>query len=136
MDQSKGEASSKNMPEELPAAAANNPDPDEPSHNIGAEDAFKEALSRQAAARAARFSNRPPLTDNARQQAIRELELQERLFRLRPFKLALKVLVGAVIFAGIILYTLGIDLRLPFPSASAPPDTLQPPHTTATTKPP
>jgi pyocin large subunit-like protein len=135
MDHSKGEASPKSIPQKLTRVAPNNPDNDEPSHNLDAVDAFKETISRQAAARAARYANRPPLADDARQQAIRELDLQERLSRLRPFKLVLKVFIGAVIFAGIMFYTLGIDLGLPFPSASAPPDTLQPPHTTATTKP-
>jgi hypothetical protein len=134
MDQSKGEASPKSIPEKLPAAA-NNTGYDEPNHNLDAVDAFKEAISRQAAARAARYANRPPLVDDARQQAFRELDLQERLSRLQPFKLVLKVFIGAAIFAGIMFYTLGIDLRLPFPSASAPPDTLEPPRTTATTKP-
>jgi len=123
MDQSKVEASSKGMPEEVTAVAANDQDCDEPSFTI--EDAvdFKEAISRQAAARAARFANRPPLTDDMRREAIRKAERQERLFRLRPFKLVLKVFIGAVIFAGIMFYTIGADLRLPFPSASAPPDT-------------
>ena len=122
MDQGKVEASSKGMPEEVTAVAANDQDCDEPSFTM--EDAvdFKEAISRQAAARAAKFANRPPLTDDVRRQAIRELERQERLFRLRPFKLVLKVLIGAVILVGIMFYTLGTDLRLPFTSASAPPD--------------
>jgi len=111
------------MPEEITAVAANDQDCDEPSFTI--EDAvdFKEAISRQAAARAARFANRPPLTDDMRRQAIRKVERQELLFRLRPFKLVLKVFIGAVIFAGIMFYTIGADLRLPFPSASAPSDT-------------
>jgi hypothetical protein len=122
MDQSKVEGSSKGMPEEITAVAANDQDRDEPSFTI--EDAvdFKEAISRQAAARAARFANRPPLTDDELRQAIREFERQERLLRLRPFKLALKVFIGALIFAGIMFYMLGADLRLPFPSASAPLD--------------
>jgi hypothetical protein len=80
-------------------------------------------ISRQAAARVARYANRPPLTDDELRQAIRELERQERLLGLRPFKLALKVLVGALIFAGIMFYPLGADLRLAFPTASAPQDT-------------
>ena len=134
MDQSKGEASPKSIPEKLPAAA-NDPDYDAPNYNLDAVDAFKEAISRQAAVRAARYANRPPLADDARQQAFRELNLQERLSRLHPFKLVLKVFIGAAIFAGIMFYTLGIDLRLPFPSASALPDTLEPPRTTATTQP-
>jgi hypothetical protein len=137
MDHSKGEASSEIVPEKLTPVAANSPDYDERSHNIDTVDAFKEAISRQAAARAARFADRPPLADDARQQAMRELDLQERRSRLSPFKLVLEVFIGAVIFAGITGYTLGIDLRLPFPSASALPDTspLRPPRTTATTKP-
>jgi hypothetical protein len=123
MDQSKVEGSSKGMPEEITAVAANDQDRDEPSFTI--EDAvdFKEAISRQAAARAARFANRTPLTDDELRQAIRNVERQERLLRLRPFKLALKVFIGAGIFAGIMFYTIGADLRLPFPSASAPLDT-------------
>jgi hypothetical protein len=123
MDQSKVGASSKGMPEEITAVAANDQDCDEPSFTI--EDAvdFKDAISRQAAARAARFANRPPLTVDELRQAIREFERQERLLRLRPFKLALKVFIGALIFAGIMIYTLGADLRLPFPSVSAPQDT-------------
>jgi hypothetical protein len=122
MDQGKVEASSKGMLGEPTAVAGNDQDYDELSFTI--EDAvdFKEAISRQAAARAAKFANRPPLTDDVRRQAIRELERQERLFRLRPFKLVLKVLIGAVILVGIMFYTLGTDLRLPFTSASAPPD--------------
>jgi hypothetical protein len=79
MDQSKGEASPKNIPEKLTRVASNNPDYDEPGHNLDAVDAFKEAISRQAAARAARYANRPPLADDALQQAIREFDLQERL---------------------------------------------------------
>jgi len=100
-------------------------------------EAFGRAISLQAAARAARYANRPPLADDARQQAIRELDLQERLSRLRPFKLVLEVFIGAAIFAGIMCYTLGIDLRLPFPSTSALPDTslLQRARTPVTTKP-
>jgi hypothetical protein len=86
-------------------------------------EAFWQAISLQAAARTARYANRPPLADYARQQAIRELDLQEPFSRLRPFKLVLEVIIGAVIFAGIMCYTLGIDLRLPFPSTSALPDT-------------
>ena len=123
MDQSKGEASSKSKPEGHTAIAANDQDCDGPSFTI--EDAvdFEGAISRQAAARVARYANRPPLTDDELRQAIRELERQESLLRLRPFKLALKVFIGAVIFAGIMFYTLGADLRLPFPSASAPQDT-------------
>jgi hypothetical protein len=123
MDQSKVGASSKGMPEEITAVAANDQDCDEPSFTI--EDAvdFKDAISRQAAARAARFANRPPLTVDELRQAIREFERQERLLRLRPFKLALKVFIGALIFAGIMFYMLDADLRLPFPSASAPLDT-------------
>ena len=119
MDQSKVEASTKGTPEEITAVAAND---QEPSFTI--EDAvdFKEAISRQAAARAARFANRPRRTDDELRQAIREFERQERLLRLRPFKLALKVFIGALIFAGIMFYMLGADLRLPFPSASAPLD--------------
>jgi hypothetical protein len=99
-------------------------------------EAFGRAISLQAAARAARYANRPPLAGDAR-QAIRELDLQERLSRLRPFKLVLEVFIGAAIFAGIMCYTLGIDFRLPFPSTSALPDTslLQPPRTPVTTKP-
>jgi hypothetical protein len=122
MDQSKVEASSKGMPEEVTAVAASYQDCDEPSFTI--EDAvdFKETISRQAAARVARFAKRPRRTDDMLRQAIREFERQERLHRLRPFILAL-VFIGAVIFAGIMFYTIGADLRLPFPSASAPPDT-------------
>jgi hypothetical protein len=122
MDQSKVEASSKGMPEEVTAVAASYQDCDEPSFTI--EDAvdFKETISRQAAARVARFAKRPRRTDDMLRQAIREFERQERLHRLRPFILAL-VFIGAVIFAGIMFYTIGADLRLPFPSAGAPPDT-------------
>jgi hypothetical protein len=122
MDQSKVEASSKGMPEEVTAVAASYQDCDEPSFTI--EDAvdFKETISRQAAARVARFAKRPRRTDDMLRQAIREFERQERLHRLRPFILAL-VFIGAVIFAGIMFYTIGADLRLPSPSASAPPDT-------------
>jgi hypothetical protein len=122
MDQGNVEASSKGVLGERTAVAGNDPDNDERSFAI--EDAvdFKEAISRQAAARAARFANRPPLTDDARRQAIRELERQERLLRLRPLKLVLKVLIGALIFAGIIFYACGTDLRLLFTSARAPPD--------------
>ena len=125
MDQSKVEASSKGMPEEVAAVAANDQDCDEPGFTI--EDAvdFKEAISRQAAARVARYANRPPLTDDELRQAIRKFERRERLLRLRPFKLVLKVFIGSVIFAGIMFYTIGADLQLPFPSASAPPDTRQ-----------
>jgi DNA topoisomerase VI subunit B len=81
MDQSKVEASSKGMPEEVTAVAANDQDCDEPSFIV--EDAvdFKEAISRQAAARAARFANRPPLTDDMRRQAIRKVERQEYICR-------------------------------------------------------
>jgi hypothetical protein len=121
MDQSKGEASSKSKPEGHTAIVANDQDCDGPSFTIAVD--FEGAISRQAAARVARYANRPPLTDDELRQAIRELERQERLLRLRPFKLALKVFIGAVIFAGIMFYTLGADLRLPFPSASAPQDT-------------
>ena len=111
------------MPEEVTAVAASYQDCDEPSFTI--EDAvdFKETISRQAAARVARFAKRPRRTDDMLRQAIREFERQERLLRLRPFKLALKVFIGAVIFAGIMLYMLGANLRSPFPSASAPLDT-------------
>jgi hypothetical protein len=98
MDHSKGEASSEIVPEKLTPVAANSPDYDERSHNIDTVDAFKEAISRQAAARAARFADRPPLADDARQQAMRELDLQERRSRLSPFKLVLEVFIGAVIF--------------------------------------
>lgn len=100
-------------------------------------EAFGRAISLQAAARAARYANCSPLADDARQQAIRELDLQERFSRLRPFKLVLEVFIGAAIFAGIMCYTLGIDLRLLFPSTSALPDTslLQPPRTPVATKP-
>lgn len=110
------------MPEEVTAVAANDQDCDEPFTIEDAVD-FKEAISRQAAARAARFASCMPLTDDELRQAIRKVERQERLFRLRPFKLVLKVFLGAVIFAGIMFYTIGADFRLPFPSASAPPDT-------------
>jgi hypothetical protein len=123
MDQSKAEASSKSKPQELIEIAASNQDPEEPSFaKIDAVD-FEGAISRQAAARAAKFANRPRFTDDELRQAIRELERQGSLLRLRPFKLALKVFIGAGIFAGIMFYLLGADLRLPFPSASAPPDT-------------
>jgi hypothetical protein len=123
MDQSKGEASSKSKLEELTAVAANDKDCDEASFAIIDAVDFEETISRQAAARAAKFANRPRLTDDELQQAIRELERQESVLRFRPFKLALKVFIGAGIFAGIMFYMLAEDLRLPFPSASAPLDT-------------
>jgi hypothetical protein len=121
MDQGKVEASSKSKLGELTAVGVDHQDYDEPSFIEDAVD-FKEAISRQAAARAARFANRPRLTVDVRRQKIRELERQERLIRLRPFKLVLMVLIGAVIFAGIMFFTLGTDFRLPFTSASTPPD--------------
>ena len=107
MDRSKGEATSKTAPEKLTPAAANNPDYDEPSHDIDTVDAFKEAISLQAAARAAR----PPLTDFELQQAIRAVDLQERVSRLlRSFKFVLAFAIGAAVLAGIMYYTLGIHL--------------------------
>jgi hypothetical protein len=106
MDRGKVEASSKGALGKRTAVAGNDPGNDGPSFTTEDAVGFKEAISRQAAARAARFANRPPLTDDERRQKIRELERQERLIRLRPFKLVLEVLIGSVIFAGIIFYTL------------------------------
>jgi hypothetical protein len=106
MDQSKVEASSKSKPEELTAVAANDQDSDEASFTIEDADDFEGAISRQAAARVARYANRPPLTDDELRRAIRELERQEHLLRLRPFKLALKVFIGALIVAGFMSYML------------------------------
>jgi hypothetical protein len=123
MDQSKAKSSSKSKPEELTAVAASDRDSGEPSFAIIDVVDFEGAISRQAAARAAKFANRPRLTDDELQQAILELERQESLLRLRPFKLVLKVFIGARIFVGIMFCMLGEDLRLPFPSASAPLDT-------------
>jgi hypothetical protein len=106
MDQSNVEASSKSKPEEPRAVAAN--DQDSYEANLATEYArdFEGAISRQAAARVARYANRPPLTDDEFRRSIRELEHQERLLRRRPFKLALKVFIGALIFAGFVFYML------------------------------
>jgi hypothetical protein len=76
-------------------------------HNIGdAAATFMQAISFQAAARAAR----PPLTDFELQQAIREIDLQERVSRLRSFKLVLAFAIGAAVLAGIMYYSLGTNL--------------------------
>jgi hypothetical protein len=120
MDHNKGEAGTIIAPEKLTLAAENNPDCDEPGYDIdsiGTVDAFTRAISRQAAARAAR--KRPPLTYFERQRAIREIDLQERVSRLRPFKLGLAFAISAAVYAGIMYSTVGINLRSPLPPASA-----------------
>jgi hypothetical protein len=123
MDQSKAKASSKSKPEELTVVAARDQGSGEPSFAIIEAVDFEGAISRQAAARAAKFANHPRLTDDELRQEIRELERQESLLRLRPFKMALRIFIGAGIFAAIMFFMLDADLRLPFPSASAPLDT-------------
>ena len=76
-------------------------------HNIGEATAtFTQAISLQAAARAAR----PRLTDFELQQAIREIDLQERVSRHRSFKFVLAFAIGAALLAGIMYYSLGINL--------------------------
>ena len=106
----------------------------ESRNDIVEADAFTQAISLQAAARAAKFANQPPFTYDARQRAIREFDRQERLSRRRRrFKPMLELVIGAAVFAGIMYYTLGIDLRSPFPSASALSDrsSLPPPRAAA-----
>ena len=106
----------------------------EPRNDLDEADEFTQAISLQAAARAARFANRPPFTDDARQRAIQEFDRQERHSRrLRRLKPMLALVIGAAVFAGIMYYTLGIDLRSPFPSASALSDrsSLPPPRAAA-----
>ena len=83
--------------------------------NMDEADAFTQAISLQAAARAAR----PRLTYFERQRAIREIDLQERVSRLRPFKLGLAFAISAAVYAGIMYSTVGINLRSPLPPASA-----------------
>jgi hypothetical protein len=104
----------------------------EPRNDLDEADEFTQAISLQAAARAARFANRPPFTDDARQRAIQEFDRQERHSRrLRRLKPMLALVIGTAVFAGIMYYTLGIVLRSPFPSASALPDRLPPQSTAA-----
>jgi hypothetical protein len=91
----------------------------EPRYDVDEADVFTQAISVQAAARAARFATRPRLTYFELQEAFRKIDLQERLSRLRSFKLVLAFAIGAAVYAGIMYYTAGINLRSPLLSPSA-----------------
>lgn len=101
-------------------------------------DAFTQAISLQAAARAARFTKHPPLTYFELQRAIRKIDLQERrVSRLRSFKLVLAVAIGTAVYSGVMYFFLGMNLRPPPPSpsvtAATPP--LPPPSSTDAAQP-
>jgi hypothetical protein len=99
--------------------------------NMDEADASTQAISLQAAARAAR----PRLTYFERQQAIREVELQERVSRLlRSFKLVLALAIGTIVYAGVMYFFLGMNLRPTPPSPSVTASTPPLPPQSATPK--
>jgi hypothetical protein len=102
--------------------------------NMDEADAFTQAISLQAA-RAARFAKHPPLSYFERQQAIRQIDLQERVSRLlRLFKLVLALAIGTTVYAGVMYFFLGMNLRPPPPSPSVTAATPPLPPQSATPK--
>jgi hypothetical protein len=98
-------------------------------------EAFAQAISLQAAARAARYaigsrSGAPHAIGI--QQENREIELGERVSLSRSFNLVLAFAIGVAVYAGIVYFILGMQLHSPLPSPSVAAATpLPPPSATA-----
>jgi len=107
----------------------------EPASGTDEIEAFAQAISLQAAARAARYAIRSrsgaPHAIGI-QQENREIELGERVSLGRSINLVLAFAIGVALYAGIMYFTLGMQLRSPLPSASMAAATpLPPPSATA-----
>jgi len=90
----------------------------EPSDRDGLE-AFGNAISRQAEARAARYAIGFRRLEIERR--IRDFEREQRLSLGRSFNLVLAFTLGVVVYAGIMYVILGTQLHSPPPSATLPP---------------
>jgi hypothetical protein len=77
-------------------------------------EAFSQAISLQAAARAARYAIRPGSIRD------RGIEPEERVSLGRAFNLVLAFALGVAVYAGIMYVILGTQLRSPLPSPTPP----------------
>jgi hypothetical protein len=96
-----------------PLPAADGQSRGQPSDRDDLE-AFSNAISRQAEARAARYAigfGRREI-----EQKIRDFEREQRLSLSRGFNLVLTFTLGVAVCAAIIYFTVGIHLHAPVPS--------------------
>jgi hypothetical protein len=91
-------------------------------------EAFSQAISLQAAARAARYAIRPGSVSKGFGRGDREIEPGERVSLGRAFNLVLAFALGVAVYAAIMYVILGTQLRSPLPSPTPP---LPPPGATA-----
>jgi hypothetical protein len=102
-----------------------------PSSAMDDLEAFSQAISLQAAARAARYAIRPGSIPNGFghgesrtndiQQEDREIEPGERVSLGRALNLVLTFALGVAVYAGIMYVILGTQLRSPLPTPPLPP---------------
>jgi hypothetical protein len=102
-----------------------------PSSAMDDLEAFSQAISLQAAARAARYAIRPGSIPNGFghgesrtndiQQEDREIEPGERVSLGRALNLVLTFALGVAVYAGIMYVILGTQLRSPLPPPPLPP---------------
>jgi hypothetical protein len=85
----------------------------EPSDRDGLE-AFGNAISRQAEARAARYAI--GFRRREIERRIRDFEREQRLSLGRSFNLVLTFTLGVAVYAAIMYFTVGIHLHSPVPS--------------------
>jgi hypothetical protein len=79
-------------------------------------EAFSNAISRQAEARAARYAIGFGRREIERK--IRDFERAQRLSLSRSFNLVLTFTLGIAVYAAIIYFTVGIHLHSPMPSSA------------------
>ncbi len=100
-------------------SAADGQSRDQPPSDTNDLETFGEAISRQAAARAARYAIGSRAISEGIQHGHRDIERKERLSLGRSLNLMLVFALGVAVYAAIIYFTLGRHLHSPVPSPNA-----------------